>query len=287
MHKVASTPDDYSRAVLEGVGRGIQELGVRPENLSEVSHGFTVATNTILERKGVRTALITTEGFRDVLELSRIRVPRLYDLYYRKPPALVERRFRFEVKERVSFLGDVLIPLEMKDVEQVLDRIVKEDVRSVAIVLLHSYANPEHEARIAEYIRTQAPQVTLSVSSELLPEMREYERTSTTVINAYVRPRVERYLTHLGGELRRMGVGVPLTVMQSNGGLSTVEVAAEKPMYCIESGPAAGVVGAFHLGKRLGIDNMITLDMAAPQPRPPSSRTGSGSWPQSTRWVAG
>ncbi len=261
VRKVASTPDDYSRAVLEGITQGIQELGTGPESVSEVSHGFTVATNAILERKGVRTALITTEGFRDVLELSRIRTPRLYDLYYRKPPALVERRLRFEVRERVNFRGEVLIPLEMADVERVVDRIIKEDIHSVAISLLHSYANPDHEARIAETIRAKMPQVTLSVSSELLPEMREYERTSTTVINSYVRPTVERYLTHLSEELRRMGVKVPLTVMQSNGGLATVEIATQKPMYCIESGPAAGVVGAFHLGKRLGIENMMTLDM--------------------------
>ena len=259
--KVASTPDDYSRAVVEGLSEGMAELGAEPGELTEVSHGFTVATNAVLEGKGERTALITTEGFRDVLELSRIRTPRLYDLYYRKPPPLVERRLRFEVRERMNYRGDVLTPLDMESVERAGERIAESGVRSVAISLLHSYANPDHEARIAESLRTRFPELNLSVSSELLPEMREYERTSTTVINAYVRPVVERYLVNLTEQLRDMGVAVPLMVMQSNGGLAPVEMAASKPMYCIESGPAAGVVGAYHLGKRLGMEDVVTFDM--------------------------
>ena len=261
VRKVASTPDDYGRAVLNGLAQGIGELGIEPADVSEVSHGFTVATNAILEGKGERTALITTEGFRDVLELARIRTPRLYDLYYQKPPPLVERRLRFEVKERVSFQGKVLVRLDMSDVEQVVERVAKEDVRSVAISLLHSYANPEHEALIANALRARIPNLNLSVSSEVLPEMREYERTSTTVINAYIRPVVADYLGRLSQELTKEGIRVPLTVMQSNGGLSPAEAAAEKPMYCVESGPAAGVVGAFHLGRRLGVENVMTFDM--------------------------
>ena len=261
VRKVASTPDDYGRAVLDGLAQGIGELGIDPADVSEVSHGFTVATNAILEGKGERTALITTEGFRDVLELARIRTPRLYDLYYQKPPPLVERRLRFEVKERVSFQGKVLVPLDMSDVDQVVERVAAEGVRSVAISLLHSYANPEHEALIANALRARIPNLNLSVSSETLPEMREYERTSTTVINAYIRPVVSSYLGRLSQELTKAGIRVPLTVMQSNGGLSPVEAAAEKPMYCVESGPAAGVVGAYHLGRRLGVENVMTFDM--------------------------
>ena len=261
VRKVASTPDDYGRAVLDGLAQGIGELGIEPEDVSEVSHGFTVATNAILEGKGERTALITTEGFRDVLELARIRTPRLYDLYYAKPPPLVERRLRFEVKERVSFQGEVLVRLDMCDVEQVVERVAAGGVRSVAISLLHSYANPEHEALIASALRARIPNLNLSVSSEILPEMREYERTSTTVINAYIRPVVADYLGRLSQDLTKAGISVPLTVMQSNGGLSPVEAAAEKPMYCVESGPAAGVVGAYHLGRRLGVENVMTFDM--------------------------
>jgi N-methylhydantoinase A len=259
--KIASTPDDYSRAVLEGIRKGIAELDILSDAISEVSHGFTVATNAIIEQKGATTALITTEGFRDILEFRRNRIPRLYDLYYEKPPTLVKRQLRFEVRERLNFQGEVLRPLETEDVEEVVGRIVKSGVESVAICLLHSYANPDHERYIAQVLRERAPGIILTVSSELLPEMKEYERTSTTVINGYVRPVVESYLTRLADSLQGMGVRVPLTVMQSNGGLATTEIAKEKPVYCIESGPAAGVVGAHQLGKRLGIDNLMTLDM--------------------------
>jgi N-methylhydantoinase A len=179
VQKLASQPHDYARAVIDGLAQGIDDLGSRPGEVTAMSHGFTVATNAILERKGGPTALVTTEGFRDVLEIARIRTPRLYDLYYTKPPPLVERRLRYEVRERVTFRGEVLIPLNMTDVEQVADRIAREGIRSVAISLLHSYANPEHEARVADVLRARIPDVDLSISSQVLPEMREYERTST------------------------------------------------------------------------------------------------------------
>ena len=259
--KIASTPDDYSRAVLTGIEGGIEELHISSGQVSEVGHGFTVATNAIIEGRGAQTALITTDGFRDVLEFRRNRIPRLYDLYYEKPPTLVKRQNRLEVRERMNYKGEVLRPLNKGDVDLVVDRILKSGIKSVAISLLHSYANPEHEEYIAKVIRERAPDIILTVSSELLPEMKEYERTSTTVINSYVRPVVDSYLTRLADGLKDMGVTVPLGVMQSNGGLATTQIAKEKPVYCIESGPAAGVVGAFHLGKRLGIDNMMTLDM--------------------------
>ena len=259
--KVASTPDDYSRAVIEGLDRGIRDLGIRPGDISELGHGFTVATNAILEGKGEPTALITTAGFKDVLELTRIRTPRLYDLYYQKPRPLVERHLRLEVRERVDFKGQVLEPLDENDVTKVIGIVEDSGIRSVAISLLHSYANPEHERLIAKAFSNALPRVNLSVSSDLLPEMREYERTSTTVINGYVRPVVEEYLLRLSKGLKEMGISIPLTVMQSNGGLIPLEIARTKPMYCIESGPAAGVVGAFHLGRRLDEPNLMTFDM--------------------------
>ena len=259
--KVASTPDDYSRGVLEGVRGGVEELGIQPTAVSEISHGFTVATNAIIENKGANTALITTEGFRDILELRRNRVPRLYDLNYEKPPSLVKRQLRLEVRERLNYQGEVLRPLDTSDVDRAIERIAREGVESVAVCLLHSYANPEHEQYIARALRERVPQVNLTLSSELLPEMKEYERTSTTVINGYVRPVVERYLGLLTEGLQDMGITVPLSIMQSNGGLATSGIAMEKPVYCIESGPAAGVVGAYHLGDRLGVENLMTLDM--------------------------
>jgi N-methylhydantoinase A len=195
--KIASTPDDYSRAVLTGIEGGIGELSISSGQVSEVGHGFTVATNAIIEGRGAQTALITTDGFRDVLEFRRNRIPRLYDLYYEKPPTLVKRQNRLEVRERMNYKGEVLRPLNKEDVDLVVDRILKSGIKSVAISLLHSYANPEHEEYIAKVIRERAPDIILTVSSELLPEMKEYERTSTTVINSYVRPVVDSYLTRL------------------------------------------------------------------------------------------
>ncbi len=259
--KIASTPNDYSEAVLNGIKNGVAELGITSNLISEVSHGFTVATNAIIEQKGAKTALITTEGFRDILEFRRNRIPRLYDLDYEKPPPLVKRQFRLEVSERLNFQGEVLKPLNMDGVDRAVQYVLDNGVESVAVCLLHSYANPEHEQIIAQTLAEKAPGVNLTISSELLPEMKEYERTSTTVINCYVRPVVESYLIRLTDGLTDMGVTVPLTVMQSNGGLATSDIAKERPVYCIESGPAAGVVGAYHLGKRLGIPNLMTLDM--------------------------
>ena len=259
--KVASTPDDYSRAVLNGIRAGMEELNIPPGSVTEVGHGFTVATNAIIEEKGAHMALITTEGFRDVLEFRRNRTPRLYDLYYEKSPTLVKRQYRLEVAERLNFRGEVLRPIDTGSVDRAAQAVADSGVESVAVCLLHSYANPAHEQLIADAVRERAPDVTLTLSSDLLPEMKEYERTSTTVINSYVRPVVESYLTLLTQGLQDMGITVPLAVMQSNGGLATSAIAMERPVYCIESGPAAGVVGAFHLGRRLDMPNLMTLDM--------------------------
>ena len=259
--KVASTPDDYSRAVLDGVRAGMEELNIPPSSVTEVGHGFTVATNAIIEEKGAHMALITTEGFRDVLEFRRNRTPRLYDLYYEKSPTLVKRQYRLEVGERLNFRGEVLRPLDTGSVDRAVQAVLDSGVESVAVCLLHSYANAAHEQYVGQVVQERAPEVVLTLSSDLLPEMKEYERTSTTVINSYVRPVVERYLTLLTQGLEDMGITVPLAVMQSNGGLATSGIAMERPVYCIESGPAAGVVGAFHMGRRLDMPNMMTLDM--------------------------
>ena len=259
--KIASTPDDYSRAVLSGIQDGLSRLNLSPADIAEVSHGFTVATNAIIEQKGAQTALITTAGFRDVLEFRRNRTPRLYDLYYEKSPALVKRQYRLEVSERLNYRGEILRPLNPDDVQRAIQTILDHHLESVAVCLLHSYANPAHEQQIAQALRQRAPDIILTLSSDLLPEMKEYERASTTVINSYVRPVVERYLTRLTRGLTEMGIAVPLTVMQSNGGLATAAIAAERPVYCIESGPAAGVVGAAQLGRRQNRPNLMTLDM--------------------------
>ena len=259
--KLPSTPDDYSKAVLEGIRHGMERTGATPAGIRELSHGFTIATNAILEEKGARTALITTEGFRDVLEFRRNRVPRLYDLYYRKPPALVKRHHRLEVRERMNWRGEVIQPLDAGSVQRAIRKIDEAQIESVVVCLLHSYANPAHEQSVGREVRRALPRVSLTLSCELLPIIKEYERTSTAVINGYVRPVVERYLNSLSDGLKRAGINVPLVVMQSNGGLTTDKVAAERPSFCIESGPAAGVMGAQRMAEQLGVSNLMTLDM--------------------------
>ena len=259
--KVSSSVDDYARAIVDGLGELFGETGLGGGDLAEVLHGTTVASNAILELKGARTGLITTTGFRDVLEIRRIRMPKLYDLSWEKPVPLVERYLRMEVDERVDAHGTVLEPLDTAQVERALDRLLAEKIEALAVCLLHSYANPAHEERIAEIVRKRAPDLTLSVSSHVLPEIREYERTSTTVINAYVMPIVKRYLGTLRSGLDGVGAKAPLMIMQSNGGLMTDEAAATRPVHIIESGPAAGVVGAQALARKIGLGKIVTFDM--------------------------
>jgi N-methylhydantoinase A len=253
--------DDYSRGIVEGVLAMIQELQVTGDSIDEVVHGTTIATNAILENKGAKTALITTKGFRDVLELRRLRVPELFSLDYTPPPPLVERRLRLEVDERMAADGSVITELDIASVHRAIARIEEDGAEAVAICLLHSYRNAEHEERIAELVKEALPEAYLSVSINVLPEIREYERTSTTVVNAYIGPLVNRYIRALGRRLKDVGIGAPVRIMQSNGGVMSAAAAAETPAQIIESGPAAGVVGAHRLAGRLGLQNVITFDM--------------------------
>jgi len=259
--KVLSTVDDYAGGIMAGLAEACRDARVPADVLDAVVHGTTVATNTILEGTGARTALITTSGFRDVLELRRIRIPQLYNLLYEKPAPLVPRRLRFEVDERVGPRGEVVRPLGEGSVDDALDRIRRAGVQALAICLLHSYANGDHERRIAAAARAALPGVFVTCSADILPEIREYERTSTTVINAYVGPIVEHYLRSLARQLRGAGVGAPLRVMQSNGGIMTAERAMTRPAYIVESGPAAGVIASAHAARAAGYPNVITLDM--------------------------
>jgi N-methylhydantoinase A len=259
--KILSTPDDYSRSIRSGLQDVFSHSELAPAEVSEVMHGTTVATNAILEGKGARTGLITTKGFRDVLEIRRMRMNRLYDIYWEKPAPLVPRRLRREVGERVDYRGEVLQALDVDDARRAIERLLAEEVTSVAVCLLHAYANPEHERQIEQSLQSIAPQVYVSLSSRVLPELKEYERTSTTVINAYIRPVVEGYLQSLEGHLQTLGIASPLLIMQSNGGLMPSATAREIPMHIIESGPAAGVTGALEVSRRLGIPNVMTLDI--------------------------
>jgi N-methylhydantoinase A len=257
--KVSSTVDDYARAIVDGLSALLAEIG--GGRIVELLHGTTVASNAILEHKGAKTGLITTRGFRDVLEIRNLRMPRLYDMSWTKPPPLVERRLRVEVDERVNAQGGVDKPLDEASVERAVDFLVAEGVEAIAVCLLHSYLNPAHEERVKEIVSRRAPATTLCISAEVLPVINEYERSSTTVINAYVRPIVERYLSRLIGEVQRIGIDVPLLLMQSNGGLTTAKAATVTPMHIIESGPAAGVVGVQALMRRIGVKNAISFDM--------------------------
>lgn len=259
--KVPSTPDDYARAIVDGIDDLAASLGIGGADVAEVLHASTVATNAILEGKGARTALVTTRGFRDVLELRRIRVPRLYEPLYEKPAPLVPRRLRFEVSERIDVRGAVLTPLDEAEVEALAAHLATLDVEAVAVCFLHAYVEPAHERRTAEILRRHLPHCFLSVSSEVLPEIREYERTSTTVANAYIGPPVARYLRSLAARLAERGVAGRLLMMQSSGGTLDVESVVARPATVVESGPAAGVVGAAHLGARAGYRDIVTFDM--------------------------
>ena len=259
--KVSSSMDNYARAIVEGLGELFGETGLRGADVAEVLHGTTVASNAILELQGAKTGLITSQGFRDVLELRRLRMPRLYDLAWEKPPPLVERYLRTEVNERINARGEIVTPLDLADVERALDRLLAEGIETLAVCLLNAYANPAHEDRIRDVVRRRAPALLACFSSEVLPEIKEYERTSTTVINAYVLPIVRRYLATLREGLAAIDIGAPLLIMQSNGGLMSAEAAARLPMHIIESGPAAGVVGAQALARRMGLPKVLTLDM--------------------------
>jgi N-methylhydantoinase A len=256
-HKTASTPDDYA----DGILRGLDALLGDGAEVAELLHATTIGSNTILQGVGARTALITTWGFRDVLEIRDLRMPRLYDLHWTKPPALVERRLRLEVTERMHPDGSVAVPLDVASLEAAIAFLRDERVASVAICLLHSYANPAHEQAVAAAVRTALPDVAVTASAELLPEIKEYPRTSTTVINAYVQPVVRAYLTVLEARLRARGITAGLRLMQSNGGLATAAFAAAFPAHIVESGPAAGVVGAAALAGPLGLGRLITFDM--------------------------
>ncbi len=262
--KVPSTPHDPSEAVLEGVGR-LTGRGVAPSDVTFFSHGTTVATNTLLEEKGARTGLLVTEGFRGIYEVqdqTRGYGPATYDLFFERPRLLALPRHTEEVRERVDAQGAVLCPLDEARAVAAIRRLRDTGVESIAVCLLFSFMRPEHEQRLAALIAREHPDCTVSLSSEVLPQIREYYRLSTTVINAYVAPRLARYLASMEARLRESGVTTrQLFVMQSNGGVTTFGTAAQRAVTTILSGPAAGVTAAAALAAAAGADQVITFDM--------------------------
>jgi len=259
--KISSSVDNYAEAIVDGLGQVFAAHGLAGTDVLEVLHGTTVASNAILEHKGAKTGLIGTKGFRDILEIRNLRVPKLYDLEWDKPPALVDRYLRLTVEERVSTQGNVQTPLNVAEAEAAVDILLAEGVEVIAVALINSFANPAHEQKIRDIIKAKAPDIPVCISFDVLPEIKEYERTSTTVINAYLLPIVSKYLATLTAELTDAKVGSPLLLMQSNGGLMTAEAAAELPCNIVESGPAGGVVGGHAFGAKVGLKNIITFDM--------------------------
>ncbi|MDP6706213.1 MAG: hydantoinase/oxoprolinase family protein [Alphaproteobacteria bacterium] len=259
--KTPSTAADPAEAVLQGLDALLETARATPDQVAAILHATTVATNAVIERKGAPTALITTRGFRDVLIIGRQKRQEIYDLYLDKPAPLVRRRDIHEVPERTGFDGEVIEALDLDALDAVVDAIAAGEARSIAVALLHAYANPAHEQAIAGRLAERAPELPVSLSSEISPKFREYERTNTTAVNAYVRPVVDRYLGRLQAALTERGFDRELSIMQSNGGLVSPELARHYPVRILESGPAAGVLMAAMVGAADGAEHVITFDM--------------------------
>ncbi len=261
VYKLSSSPRDPSEAIAGGVAAILSQEGAAAESVAYLGHGTTVATNALLEGRGARTGVVTTDGFRDLLELGRQRRPDLYDLQVDKPVPLVRRALRFEVPERVRATGEVLRPLNRAAVRHTIRELKAAGVEAIAVCFLYSYLMPEHENAAAEIIAEEFPEAYLSLSHDVLAEFREYERLSTTVVNSYVGPIMSRYIHHLRERFRAEGVRVPPYITQSNGGIISLDVAAEAPVRTVLSGPAAGVVGAATVATAAGYADLITFDM--------------------------
>ena len=259
--KVLTTVKAPERGVLEAVRLVLEQAALAPSAVSTVIHGTTLATNAIIERKGARTALLTTDGFRDTVEIRQESRFDQYDLHIELPPPLVPRRLRMGVRERIDAGGRVLVPLVDEDVEGAIATLRAAEVESVAIGFLHSFTNPAHEQRAGEMLRAALPEVAVTLSSEVSPEMREYERLSTACANAYVQPLMARYLGHLARDLKAAGVSAPLFLMSSGGGITTIETAMRFPVRMVESGPAGGAIFAGRIAAECGLDQVLSFDM--------------------------
>ena len=259
--KVLTSSEDFAKAVLEGIHRLLADEAVPPSAVRSVVHGTTLATNALIERRGAHTALLVTRGFRDLLEMARESRYDIYDIELEVPAPLVPRALVFEVTERMDRDGQVVEPLATDEVREVAGRLSQRGVEALAVCLLHAYRNPEHERAIAAILAREAPALAVSLSSDVIPDIREYERASTTVANAYVRPAIQRYLDRLADELRRLRVPAPLLIMTSDGGTISCETAVRYPVRLVESGPAGGALAAAYFAKQTGLGNVIAFDM--------------------------
>jgi N-methylhydantoinase A len=259
--KVLTSYGDFAQAVLDGVQHLLVDAGVPANAVRTVVHGTTLATNALIERRGARTALLVTRGFRDILELGRESRYDIYDIELEVPKPLVPRALVFEVTERLDRDGKVVTPLAADEVRALVPVLRARGVEAVAVCLLHAFLAPEHERAIAALLAVEAPDLPVSLSSDVIADIREFERASTTVANAYVRPLVQRYLDRLGRELGRLGVGAPLLIMTSDGGTIGREAAVRYPVRLVESGPAGGALAASYFGKQTGLRDVIAFDM--------------------------
>ncbi len=260
--KRLTTPDDPSEAIVAGIARLLEETGLKPGDLHSIVHGTTLVTNTIIERTGCKVGLLTTDGFRDSIEIGREIRYDLYDLFLEAPPTMVPRHLRLEVPERLDVHGEVLLPLDEAALIAATRQLVEvEKVEALAIGFLHAWRDPRHERRAAEIIRGLYPDLAMTLSSAVAPEIREFERISTACANAYVQPRMRRYLDKLEASLAALGVTGALYVMLSGGGIASVQEAKDYPIRLIESGPAAGAMAASWLAQRAGLDQVISYDM--------------------------
>jgi N-methylhydantoinase A len=255
--KTSTVPADPTR----GVAESLSLAGCNMPALDEVLHGSTIAINTVLERKGARTALITTRGFRDTYAIGRGNRIEAFNLFFHRPKPLIPRELTFEVTERITANGQVLTPLAESEVEGLAATLAALKIEAVAVCLLHGYANPEHERRVGEILRAAHPELFVTLSHEIVREYREYERTSTTAINAFVGPRVQTYLRRLEGFLRTEKFAGKINIMRSNGGVMSIGTAQEQPVSMMESGPVAGMIGAGRLAALLGLERAIGFDM--------------------------
>jgi N-methylhydantoinase A len=259
--KVLTTPAAPEHGVMEGFRAITKAAGVAPGDIELIIHGTTLATNSVIERKGARTALITTEGFRDVIAMGNESRYDQYDLNIVLPEPLVPRYLRLPVPERLDNTGAILRPLDEEAVRALVPVLLREQVESIAIGLLHAFVNPVHERRIAAILHDALPDVPVSLSSEVSPEMREWERFSTTVANAYVQPMMARYLRRLEADLHAAGAVAPLFLMMSGGGLTTIETACRFPIRLVESGPAGGAIFSAHIARESGLESVLSFDM--------------------------
>ena len=259
--KVLTTYTAPENAILDGLHQVCKKANITPADITQIIHGTTLATNALIERRGAKTALITTQGFRDVIEMRTESRFEQYDLNLNLPAPLLPRNMRYTVPERVDALGNVLIELDVSAVEAVADQIAEAGYDSVAVGLIHAYANDTHEKMVRDVLTKRLPDVMVSLSSEVSPQMREYERFNTVVANAYIKPLMKSYLSRLAGRLGEEGVDCSIFLMHSGGGIISIESAAEFPVRLVESGPAGGAVFAANLAARYGLDKVLSFDM--------------------------